>query len=176
MNSRILSVECDENVNAYRFNTRLVNTSISEAKTIITFSTTATCCVDFTLQSTATDKGIKFDLREVGTECDCICAYDFVVQLDSVLNPKTKFYVKNVELKKGIPKLRPYKKKYFVFENDTTGLDDENGLRQGYIVFKRKNDLRKVYYQDGKFIKLEITDFNGKVLITETDENKMFDY
>ena len=174
--SEILRVECDENVNAYRLNTRLTKDTIIENTRIIHFSTTATCCVNFEIESKVTENIVKIDLKENGTECECICAYDFVVRFDSTLNSKTLFLVNNKVLKKNIPKLRLFKKRYFLFEKDTTGFDDENGLRQGFIVYVRKNDLKKVYYKDGKFIKLEITDKQGNVIITETDEDKIFDY
>ncbi len=174
--SKILSVKCDENIDAHRFNTRLVKDSITENARIIHFSTKATCCVEFKLESNKIDNIVKIDLKEIGTPCDCICAYDFVVQFEEPFNLATKFYVKNKELNKDISKLKMYEKRYFVFENDTTGYDDENGLRQGFIVYKRKNDLKKIYYTKGKFIKLEITDLKGNILIKETDENKIFDY
>lgn len=174
--SKILSVECDENIDAYRFNTRLTKDSITENSRIIHFSTTATCCVDFELKSNKVDNIVKIDLKETGIPCECICAYDFIVQFEESLNLDTRFFVNNKLLKKNVPKLKLYEKRYFVFENDTTGFDDEDGLRQGFIVYKRKNDLKKLYYLNGKFIKMEITDFKGNVLIEETDEDKTFDY
>ena len=174
--SEILSVQCDENVDAYRLNTRLTKDSIIENSRIIHFSTTATCCVDFEIGSKLTENIVKIELKENGVPCECICAYDFVVRFNAILDSKTKFFIKNKVLEENIPKLRLLEKRYFVFKNDTTGFDDENGLRQGFIVHERKNDLKKIYYKDGKFIKLVITDKQGKVIITETDEDKMFDY
>ncbi len=174
--SKILDVTCDEEIDAYRFNTRLIKDSIGLNKRIIYFSTTATCCVDFEIESKKTNNNVKINLKEIGIPCDCICAYDFVVQFQEPLNSDTKFFVKNRILEKGISKLKMHKKRYFIFENDTTGFDDENGLRQGFVVYNRKKDLKKIYYKDGVFIKLEITDKKGNVLIEEFDENKMFDY
>lgn len=174
--SKILSVQCDEKTDAYRLNTRLTNDSIADGIRIIHFSTTATCCVDFGIKSIVLENVVKMQLEEDGMECDCICAYDFVVQFNTELNSETKFYVNNRELKRNISKLRLLKKNCFVFENDTTGFDDENGLRQGYMVVKKRNGLKKIYWKDGKFIKLEIVDKKGNVLITETDEEKIFDY
>ncbi|MDT0622968.1 hypothetical protein, partial [Croceitalea vernalis] len=174
--SKILSVKCDEKTDAYRLNTRITKDSIADGMRIIKFSVPATCCVDFGIKSVLVDNVVRMELKEDGMECDCICAYDFVIQFDSVLKSATRFFVKNKELKKNVPKLRPYEKRYFVFENDTTGFDDENGLRQGFMVLKRENDLKKIHWKDGKFIKLEITDKKGNVLKTETDEDKILDY
>jgi hypothetical protein len=143
---------------------------------VVHFSTTATCCVDFEILSKGTENQIDIELEENGIPCDCICAYDFVIQLKSILNSKAKLSVKNMELKKDVPKLRPLEKRYFVFENDTIGFDDENGIRQGYIVYMRENDLKKIYYHDGKFIKLEIVNKEGKVIRPEIDEDKILDY
>ncbi len=174
--SKIISVTCDENIDVYRFNTRLTKDSIVNGNRIIHFSTTATCCVNFEIESKLTENKVKINLREYGDVCECICAYDFVVQFNSELTPETNFFIKNKELKTDLPKVRPYEKRYFVYENDTTGFDDENGLRQGYMVINRGKDLKKIYWKDGKFIKLEITDLKGNILISETDEDKMFDH
>ncbi|MCL6265355.1 hypothetical protein [Flagellimonas myxillae] len=159
--SEILSVLCDENSDAYRLNTILTKDSISNGTRIIHFSTSATCCVDFRIKSTLIENIVKMELEEDGVECECICAYDFVVRFNSVFDSKTKFFVNKRELRTDLPKVRPYEKRYFVYENDTTGFDDENGLRQGYMVLTRKNDMKKIYWKDGKFIKLEILDKKG---------------
>ena len=129
--SKILSVQCDEKVDAYRLNTRLTKDSIFNDNRIIHFSTTRTCCVSFKIKSKLTKDIVKIELEEHGVECECICAYDFVVQFNTSLKPETRFFIKNKELKMNVPKLRSHEKRYFVFENDTTGFDDENGLRQG---------------------------------------------
>ncbi len=174
--SEILSVLCDEDSDAYRVNTILTKDSISNGIRIIHFSTSATCCVEFRMKSTIVENTVKMQLEEEGVPCECICAYDFVVRFNDVFDSKTKFFVNKRELRTDLPKVPPYEKRYFVYENDTTGFDDENGLRQGYMVLKRKNDLKKIYWKDGKFIKLQIVDKKGNILITETDEDKLFDY
>ncbi|SFC45364.1 hypothetical protein SAMN04487891_111105 [Flagellimonas taeanensis] len=141
--SEIISVKCNESIHSNCFNTRLTKDTIVNHVRVVHFSTTATCCVDFEILSKGTENQIDIELEENGIPCDCICSYDFVIQLKSILNPKAKLSIKNMELKKDIPKLRPLEKRYFVFENDTIGFDDENGIRQGYIVYMRENDLKK---------------------------------
>ncbi len=100
INSKILSVQCNENIDAYRFNTRFTKDSIAKNSRIIHFSTTATCCVDFELKSNKVDNIVKIVLKESGTPCECICVYDFIVQFEESLSSDTKFYVNNKLLKK----------------------------------------------------------------------------
>ncbi|MEO1054377.1 MAG: hypothetical protein AAFX87_27310 [Bacteroidota bacterium] len=176
INSEILSVNCDEDMDPYRVNTRLTADSITANGRLISFTTTATCCVSFELEARKVSGDVKISLKEYGDPCECICAYDFTVLLEDKLDTVTKFYVGIKPLEKDIPGLMPLKKRYFVFENDTTGFDDENGLRQGFVVFKTKNLIKKVYYKDGEFIKFEIWDLNKKLIKTETDESKILDY
>ena len=142
--SKILSVFCDKDSDAYRLNTILTKDSTLDGTRIVHFSTSATCCVDFRIKSTLVENTVKMELEEDGVECECFCAYDFGVQFNAVFDSKTKFFVNRRELRTDVPKVRPYEKRYFVYENDTTGFDDENGLRQGHMVFKRKNDLKKI--------------------------------
>ncbi len=174
--SEILDFYCDEEVNPSRYNTRIIKDSISSESRIIILATTATCCVNFKLTSKYSKDSIKMELTEIGEACDCICGYTFEVKIDGTYSRETKFYLHDKLLEKNIPKLIPLEKRYFIYENDTIGYDDEDGLRQGAILFKKKTGLQKVYYKDGKFIKFEILDTNGKVIITETDEDKIFDY
>ncbi|MEK6152577.1 hypothetical protein WIW50_04930 [Flavobacteriaceae bacterium 3-367] len=173
--SKILAVECDEALNTKRLLTRITHEEIKKASRILEFTTVASCCVDFNITSHLENKLVHLKLEETGEACDCRCGYRFKVELMETLAPDIKFQLNNKVLEKKELQYLPYEKRYFIFENDTTGFDDENGLRQGLVVFKRKNGLLKQYYRDGKLLKYELTDASGNVVAKGTDMDELLD-
>ena len=95
---------------------------------------------------------------------ECWCAYEikFHLKIDTLFNLK----INNKILPYTSEIYKTFLVKYFVFGNDTTGIRDKYGMRQGTIITSKEEYLLKYVYKDDLLQQIEKVDLDGNLIKT----------